>query len=116
MKAGEVRQVFLDFFASKGHHIAQPSSLIVQGDPTLLFTNAGMNPFKDLFLGNRTPDFRRVADTQPCLRVSGKHNDLEDVGKDTYHHTLQRGSHCLGMGIVDRALWFVQGPVVCHLF
>ena len=88
MKAGEVRQVFLDFFASKGHHIAQPSSLIVQGDPTLLFTNAGMNPFKDLFLGNRTPDFRRVADTQPCLRVSGKHNDLEDVGKDTYHHTL----------------------------
>jgi alanyl-tRNA synthetase len=88
MKAEEVRQVFLDFFASKGHHIAQPSSLIVQGDPTLLFTNAGMNPFKDLFLGNRTPDFRRVADTQPCLRVSGKHNDLEDVGKDTYHHTL----------------------------
>jgi len=88
MKAEEVRQVFLDFFASKGHHIAQPSSLLVQGDPTLLFTNAGMNPFKDLFLGNRTPDFRRVADTQPCLRVSGKHNDLEDVGKDTYHHTL----------------------------
>jgi alanyl-tRNA synthetase len=88
MKAAQVRQVFLDFFASKGHHIAAPASLLVQGDPTLLFTNAGMNPFKDLFLGNRTPDHRRVADTQPCLRVSGKHNDLEDVGKDTYHHTL----------------------------
>ncbi len=88
VRAAEIRQTFLDFFQSKGHQIVQPASLVVKGDPTLLFTNAGMNQFKDLFLGNRVPTHVRVADSQPCLRVSGKHNDLEDVGKDTYHHTL----------------------------
>jgi len=84
----QIRQIFLDFFRSKGHHIADPAPLVVKGDSTLLFTNAGMNPFKDIFLGFAPATHARVADTQPCLRVSGKHNDLEDVGHDTYHHTL----------------------------
>jgi len=86
--AEQVRQRFLDFFRRKGHHIAEPAPLVVKGDSTLLFTNAGMNPFKDIFLGFAQAAHPRVADTQPCLRVSGKHNDLEDVGHDTYHHTL----------------------------
>jgi len=88
MKAAEIRQTFLKFFESKGHHLVSPASLLIQGDPSLLFTNAGMNQFKDLFLGNSPIQYPRIADSQPCLRVSGKHNDLEDVGKDTYHHTL----------------------------
>ncbi|MFM8838772.1 MAG: alanine--tRNA ligase-related protein, partial [Bacteroidota bacterium] len=88
MTSADIRQTFLNFFASKGHHVATPASLLIQGDPTLLFTNAGMNQFKDLFLGNSPVQYARIADSQPCLRVSGKHNDLEDVGKDTYHHTL----------------------------
>ena len=86
--AEQIRQKFLDFFRRKGHHIAEPAPLVVKGDSTLLFTNAGMNPFKDIFLGFAPATHLRVADTQPCLRVSGKHNDLEDVGHDTYHHTL----------------------------
>ena len=88
LSAEQVRQCFLDFFRRKGHHIAEPAPLVVKGDSTLLFTNAGMNPFKDIFLGFAPATHTRVADTQPCLRVSGKHNDLEDVGHDTYHHTL----------------------------
>lgn len=88
LSAEQVRQRFLDFFRRKGHHIADPAPLVVKGDSTLLFTNAGMNPFKDIFLGFAQATHPRVADTQPCLRVSGKHNDLEDVGHDTYHHTL----------------------------
>jgi len=83
-----IRQSFLTFFAEHGHHVVPSASLIPKGDPTLLFTNAGMVPFKDYFLGLRTPQTRRVADCQKCLRISGKHNDLEAVGRDTYHHTF----------------------------
>ncbi|MGI4761622.1 MAG: alanine--tRNA ligase [Janthinobacterium lividum] len=86
--AAHVRQQFLDFFASKGHHIVPSAPLVVKDDPTLLFINSGMAPFKDYFLGNRPAPYQRIADTQKCLRVSGKHNDLEEVGYDTYHHTL----------------------------
>jgi alanyl-tRNA synthetase len=88
MRSNEIRQTFLDFFEEKGHKIVPSAPIVVKNDPTLLFTNAGMNQFKDYFLGNKTPEFRRVADTQKCLRVSGKHNDLEEVGIDTYHHTM----------------------------
>jgi alanyl-tRNA synthetase len=88
MKSAEIRQQFLDFFRSKDHVIVPSAPIVVKNDPTLLFTNAGMNQFKDYFLGNRKPQHRRVADTQKCLRVSGKHNDLEEVGVDTYHHTM----------------------------
>ena len=88
MTASEIRQQFLDFFKSKQHSIVPSAPIVVKNDPTLLFTNAGMNQFKDYFLGNQTPPYRRVADTQKCLRVSGKHNDLEEVGVDTYHHTM----------------------------
>jgi alanyl-tRNA synthetase len=83
-----IRQSFLDFFSSRGHVIVPSASLIPKGDPTLLFTNAGMVPFKDYFLGIRTPSSPRVADCQKCLRISGKHNDLEAVGRDSYHHTF----------------------------
>jgi len=86
--ASHVRQQFLDFFASKGHHIVPSAPLVVKDDPTLLFINSGMAPFKDYFLGNRPAPYNRIADTQKCLRVSGKHNDLEEVGYDTYHHTM----------------------------
>jgi alanyl-tRNA synthetase len=88
LTANEIRQQFLDFFKSKGHHIVPSAPIVVKNDPTLLFTNAGMNQFKDYFLGNREAVYTRVADTQKCLRVSGKHNDLEEVGVDTYHHTM----------------------------
>ena len=88
MTSAEIRQQFLDFFKSKGHHIVPSAPIVVKNDPTLLFTNAGMNQFKDYFLGNKKPEYTRVADTQKCLRVSGKHNDLEEVGVDTYHHTM----------------------------
>ena len=88
MTSSEIRQQFLDFFASKGHAIVASAPIVVKNDPTLLFTNAGMNQFKDYFLGNQVPSHSRIADTQKCLRVSGKHNDLEEVGVDTYHHTM----------------------------
>ena len=88
MTVNEIRSSFLNFFASKGHKIVPSSSIVMKNDPTLLFTNAGMNQFKDYFLGNKVATDKRVADTQKCLRASGKHNDLEDVGKDTYHHTM----------------------------
>jgi alanyl-tRNA synthetase len=88
MTSNEIRQKFLDFFASKGHKIVASAPIVVKDDPTLMFTNAGMNQFKDYFLGNKTPDNPRIVDTQKCLRVSGKHNDLEEVGVDTYHHTM----------------------------
>ena len=88
MKSAEVRQKFLDFFASKSHKIVPSAPMVIKNDPTLMFTNAGMNQFKEYFLGNSVPKNVRVADTQKCLRVSGKHNDLEEVGIDTYHHTF----------------------------
>src|SRR6266571_2366856 len=88
MNAQQIRQTFLDFFASKGHHIVPSAPMVIKNDPTLMFTNAGMNQFKELFLGNAPIKYPRVADTQKCLRVSGKHNDLEEVGIDTYHHMM----------------------------
>ena len=88
MTAAAIRNAFLDFFQSKGHHIVPSAPIVVKNDPTLMFTNAGMNQFKDYFLGNKQAPYPRIADTQKCLRVSGKHNDLEEVGVDTYHHTM----------------------------
>ena len=88
MTVSEIRQKFFDFFESKGHVIVPSAPMVVKNDPTLMFTNAGMNQFKDYFLGYQVPKDRRVANSQKCLRVSGKHNDLEEVGVDTYHHTM----------------------------
>ncbi|AYD49147.1 alanine--tRNA ligase [Arachidicoccus soli] len=88
MTSAQIRQTFLDFFQSKGHTIVPSAPIVIKNDPTLLFTNAGMNQFKDYFLGNKKAEYARVVDTQKCLRVSGKHNDLEEVGVDTYHHTM----------------------------
>ncbi|MBE6287741.1 MAG: alanine--tRNA ligase [Mediterranea massiliensis] len=88
MTANEIRESFKSFFESKGHQIVPSAPMVVKDDPTLMFTNAGMNQFKDIILGNQPAKFKRVADSQKCLRVSGKHNDLEEVGHDTYHHTM----------------------------
>ena len=88
MESNKIRQAFLDFFQSKEHAIVPSAPMVVKGDPTLMFTNAGMNQFKEIFLGNAPRKWARAADTQKCLRVSGKHNDLEEVGHDTYHHTM----------------------------
>jgi len=88
MNCNEIRSAFLEFFKSKQHTIVPSAPMVIKNDPTLMFTNAGMNQFKDIFLGNLPVVYPRIADTQKCLRVSGKHNDLEEVGKDTYHHTM----------------------------
>ena len=88
MTSQEIRALFLKFFESKGHTIVPSAPMVIKNDPTLMFTNAGMNQFKEFFLGNAKPKQKRVVDTQKCLRVSGKHNDLEEVGRDTYHHTM----------------------------
>ncbi|MCD6117080.1 alanine--tRNA ligase, partial [bacterium] len=88
MKANEVRQSFIDFFKDRGHKIVKSSPVVPQNDPSLLFTNAGMNQFKDVFLNTGTRPYNRAVDSQKCIRVSGKHNDLEAVGNDTYHHTF----------------------------
>lgn len=88
MKSKEIRSQFLEFFTSKKHSVVPSAPMVIKDDPTLMFTNAGMNQFKEYFLGNSEPKNNRVTDTQKCLRVSGKHNDLEEVGKDTYHHTM----------------------------
>jgi alanyl-tRNA synthetase len=88
VNARELRQLFFDFFKSKGHSVVPSAPMVIKNDPTLMFTNAGMNQFKDIFLGNQQPVSKRVANSQKCLRVSGKHNDLEEVGHDTYHHTM----------------------------
>ena len=88
LTANEIRDSFKSFFESKGHHIVPSAPMVIKDDPTLMFTNAGMNQFKDIILGNHAATYKRVADSQKCLRVSGKHNDLEEVGHDTYHHTM----------------------------
>ncbi|HQB21524.1 MAG TPA: alanine--tRNA ligase-related protein, partial [Bacteroidales bacterium] len=88
MDSKQIRQKFKDFFEGKAHKIVASDSMVIKNDPSLMFTNAGMNQFKDIFLGSRKPENLRVANSQKCLRVSGKHNDLEDVGHDTYHHTM----------------------------
>lgn len=88
MKSQDIRSTYLNFFKSKSHTIVSSAPMVIKDDPTLMFTNAGMNQFKEFFLGNTVPKFTRVTDTQKCLRVSGKHNDLEEVGMDTYHHTM----------------------------
>ncbi len=88
MTSKEIRKAFLDYFKSKQHKIVPSAPMVIKDDPTLMFTNAGMNQFKDIFLDLRKPEAKRIADSQKCLRVSGKHNDLEEVGKDTYHHTM----------------------------
>ena len=88
LTAKEIRESFKSFFESKGHQIVPSAPMVVKDDPTLMFTNAGMNQFKDIILGNAAAKYKRVADSQKCLRVSGKHNDLEEVGHDTYHHTM----------------------------
>ncbi len=106
MTAREIRRAFLDFFASKGHKIVPSAPIVNREDPTLMFTNAGMNQFKDFFLGNKTPDNPRIADTQKCMRVSGKHNDLEDVGYDGTHHTMfeMLGNWSIGDYFKDEAI------------
>ena len=88
LSANDIRNQFLEFFRSKQHQIVPSAPIVVKNDPSLMFTNAGMNQFKDYFLGNKPAPYPRIADTQKCLRVSGKHNDLEEVGVDTYHHTM----------------------------
>ena len=88
LTAKEIRESFKNFFEQNNHHIVPSAPMVIKDDPTLMFTNAGMNQFKDIILGNKEPQWRRVADSQKCLRVSGKHNDLEEVGHDTYHHTM----------------------------
>ena len=88
INSSKARKMFLDFFKEKSHFIVDSAPLVLKDDPTLMFTNAGMNQFKDIFLGNKPANHLRIADTQKCLRVSGKHNDLEEVGVDTYHHTM----------------------------
>ena len=117
MTANEVRESFKKFFEGKGHKIVPSAPMVIKDDPTLMFTNAGMNQWKDIILGTKDPgkDVRRV-DTHKCLRVSGKHNDLEEVGHDTYHHyvrdarqlelrrLLQGRRHRHGLGILDRDL------------
>ena len=88
MKSNKVRSEFLSFFKKKSHKVVKSAPMVIKNDPTLMFTNAGMNQFKDNFLGNVISDNKRIVDTQKCLRVSGKHNDLDEVGIDTYHHTM----------------------------
>ena len=133
MTSAEIRKQFLEFFVSKGHAIVPSAPIVVKNDPTLMFTNAGMNQFKDYFLGNRKAPWSRVADTQKCLRVSGKHNDLEEVGVDTYHHTMfeMLGNWSFGDPATRRyfkkeaiawswelltEVYGIQRQVICHHF
>ena len=113
MQSAEIRQHFLDFFKTKGHTIVPSAPIVIKNDPTLLFTNAGMNQFKDYFLGNNRCSYSRVADTQKCLRVSGKHNDLEEVGVDTYHHTMfeMLGNWSFGNATVEPKPYFKEEAI-----
>ncbi|WP_406612146.1 alanine--tRNA ligase [Neolewinella lacunae] len=106
MTSAQIRQAYLDFFRSKDHKIVPSAPIVNKDDPSLMFTNAGMNQFKDFFLGDKTPDKRRIADTQKCMRVSGKHNDLEDVGRDGTHHTMfeMLGNWSIGDYFKDEAI------------
>jgi len=113
MQSAEIRQHFLDFFKAKDHTIVPSAPIVIKNDPTLLFTNAGMNQFKEYFLGNKIAPFSRAADTQKCLRVSGKHNDLEEVGVDTYHHTMfeMLGNWSFGNAVVDPPPYFKEEAI-----
>jgi alanyl-tRNA synthetase len=113
MQSAEIRQLFMDFFKSKGHHIVPSAPIVIKNDPTLLFTNAGMNQFKEYFLGNKPAPYTRVADTQKCLRVSGKHNDLEEVGVDTYHHTMfeMLGNWSFGNAVGNHTPYFKEEAI-----
>lgn len=113
MTSAAIRQAFLDYFKEKGHTIVPSAPIVVKNDPTLMFTNAGMNQFKDYFLGNKKPPYSRVADTQKCLRVSGKHNDLEEVGVDTYHHTMfeMLGNWSFGDPVQPKAGYFKKEAI-----
>jgi alanyl-tRNA synthetase len=112
-QSAEIRQLFLDFFKNKGHQIVPSAPIVIKNDPTLLFTNAGMNQFKEYFLGNKPAPYTRVGDTQKCLRVSGKHNDLEEVGVDTYHHTMfeMLGNWSFGNAVGNKPPYFKEEAI-----
>ncbi len=115
MKSAEIRRQFLKFFEDKAHTIVPSAPMVVKDDPTLMFTNAGMNQFKPYFLGHQQPKNKRIADTQKCLRVSGKHNDLEEVGIDTYHHTFFEMLGNLSVFIQIKRLLRRSGTASGHL-
>ena len=127
MTGNEIRQKFLDYFAAHGHRIVRSSSLVPANDPTLLFTNAGMNQFKDVFTGLEKRDYTRAASSQKCVRAGGKHNDLDNVGYTRRHHTffemlgqfflrrlLQEGSHRVRLGAAHQGFRACEGPSVRH--
>ena len=123
MDSNQIRTTFLEFFKNKGHLIVPSAPMVVKNDPTLMFTNAGMNQFKDIFLGNSPIKHNRVSDSQKCLRVSGKHNDLEEVGHDTYHHTMfeMLGNWSFGdyfkkeaNAWAGRCIWTAQRSPLCY--